>query len=176
MHIADATAMLARTPETLTTLLVGLPEQWLHRNDGPQTWSAYDIVGHLLLADTTNWLPRIRMVLEYGTDRQFVPFDREAMLGWQREPAAALLQRLRTTRSASLAHLDDLGLTDDDLQRRGVHPEFGVVSLEQVVAAWVAHDLTHVAQINEVLARRYRKTVGPYRKYLPALDRVAEAE
>jgi len=115
--------MLARTPETLTGLLVGPPEQWLHR-DGPPTWSAYDIVGHLLLADTTRWLPRIGMVLECGTDRQFEPFDREAMLGWQREPAAALLQRLRTTRSASLAHLDDLGLADEDLQRRGVHPEF----------------------------------------------------
>jgi uncharacterized damage-inducible protein DinB len=176
MRIPDVTAMLARTPETLTTLLVGLPEEWLHRNDGPQTWSAYDIAGHLLLADTTNWLPRIRTVLEYGTDRQFAPFDRQAMLGWQREPVAALLQRFRTTRSASLTQLDELGLADDDLRRRGAHPEFGVVSLEQVVAAWVAHDLTHVAQISEVLARRYRETVGPYRKYLPALDRVAEAE
>jgi hypothetical protein len=176
MRIAEVTAMLARTPETLSTLLAGLPEEWLHRNDGPQTWSAYDIAGHLLLADTTNWLPRIRMVLEYGTDRQFAPFDREEMLGWQREPVVALLQRLRTTRSASLTQLHDLGLADDDLQRRGAHPEFGVVSLEQVVAAWVAHDLTHVAQISEVLARRYRQTVGPYRTYMPALDRVAEAE
>jgi hypothetical protein len=176
MRISDATPMLARTPATLTPLLVGLPEEWLHRNDGPQTWSAYDIVGHLLLADTTNWLPRIRTVLEHGTGRQFAPFDREAMLGWQREPAEALLQRFRATRSASLAQLDGLGLADDDLQRRGAHPEFGVVSLQQVVAAWVAHDLTHVAQISEVLARRYRQTVGPYRKYMPALDRVAEAE
>jgi hypothetical protein len=176
MRIAEVTAMLARTPETLSTLLAGLPEEWLHHNDGPQTWSAYDIAGHLLLADTTNWLPRIRMVLEYGTDRQFAPFDREEMLGWQREPVVALLQRLRTTRSASLTQLHDLGLADDDLQRRGAHPEFGVVSLEQVVAAWVAHDLTHVAQISEVLARRYRQTVGPYRTYMPALDRVAEAE
>jgi uncharacterized damage-inducible protein DinB len=176
MRIADATAMLARTPETLTTLLVGLPEEWVHRNDGQRTWSAYDIAGHLLLADTTNWLPRIRMVLEHGADRQFPPFDREAMLGWEREPVVALLRRLRTTRSASLAQLDQFGLTDDDLRRRGAHPEFGVVSLEQLMAAWVAHDLTHVAQISEVLARRYRETVGPYRKYLPALDRVAEAE
>jgi hypothetical protein len=176
MRIPDARAMLARTPETLTPLLAGLPEEWLHRNDGPQTWSAYDIVGHLLLGDTTNWLPRIRMVLEHGTDRQFAPFDREAMLGWHREPGVALLQRFQTTRTASLVQLDGLGLADDDLQRRGTHPEFGVVSLQQVIAAWVAHDLTHVAQVGEVLARRFRETVGPYRKYMPALDRVAEAE
>src|SRR5262249_12219652 len=141
MLIPDVRAMLARTPETLTTLLVGLPEEWLHRNDGPQTWSAYDIVGHLLLADTTNWLPRIQMILQYGTDRQFAPFDRQAMLGWQREPAVALLKRWRATRSASLTKFDEFGLADEDLQRRGTHPEFGVVSLEQVVTAWVAHDL-----------------------------------
>jgi uncharacterized damage-inducible protein DinB len=176
MDIPDATAVLVRTPETLRTLLAGLPEEWLHRTDGPATWSAYDIVGHVLHADSTNWLPRIRMIVNHGTSRQFEPFDRQAMLRWQREPGDARLDRFRTVRAASLAELGSLQLTAADLDRRGAHPEFGTVTLGQVMAAWVAHDLTHLAQVGEVLARRYRDDVGPYRAYLPALDRVAEAE
>jgi uncharacterized damage-inducible protein DinB len=176
MDISEATAVLVRTPGALTALLVGLPDEWLHRDDGPQTWSAYDIVGHLLHGDSTNWLPRIRMIRQHGTSQRFEPFDRQAMLGWEREPAAALLDRFQTARAASLDELGSLRLTAGDLQRRGAHPEFGEVTLAQVVAAWVAHDLTHLAQIGEVLARRYRDETGPYRAYLPALDRVAQAE
>jgi len=176
VDISDATAVLARTPRVLSALLVGLPDEWLHRDDGPRTWSAYDIVGHLLHGDSTNWLPRIRMIREHGLSQRFEPFDRQAMLDWEREPAAALLERLQAVRAASLGELGSLRLTAADLQRRGAHPEFGAVTLEQVMAAWVAHDLTHLAQIGEVLARRYRDDVGPYRAYLPALDGAAPAE
>lgn len=166
--------MLARTPRVLDTLLAGLPPEWLHRDDGPGTWSAYAIVGHLVLADTTNWLPRTRTILSHGTEQPFGAFDREAMLGWDREPVEELLARLRDTRAASLAELSDLGA--DDLDRRGRHPEVGEITLGQLLATWVAHDLTHLGQVGEVLARRYRDDVGPWRAYLPALDRVAEAE
>jgi hypothetical protein len=176
MELEEASAVLARTPAVLGALLTGLPAQWLHRDDGPGTWSAYDIVGHILEGDATNWLPRTRMIVEAGTARTFEPFDREAMLGRDREPVDALLDRLRTVRAASLDELASLGLTAADLQRRGRHPEFGEVTLGQVLATWVAHDLTHLSQVGEVLARRYRDDVGPYRAYLPALDRVAEAE
>lgn len=176
MELPHATSILARTPAVLDTLLSGLPTQWLHRNDGPGTWSAYDIVGHLVHAEATNWLPRIRMILADGTNRAFEPFDREAMLSWQREPGEALTARLRLARQASLHELSSLGLSSDDLGRRGSHAEMGQVTLGQVIAAWVAHDLTHLAQIGEALARYYRDDVGPYRKYMPALDRVAEAE
>jgi hypothetical protein len=176
MELEEATAVLARTPAVLETLLAGLPDGWLRRDDGPGTWSAYDIVGHLLEGDASNWLPRARLILRHGTGRAFEPFDREAMLGRDREPAAALLRRLRAGRAASLDELSALGLTPEDLDRRGLHPEFGEVTLGQVLATWVAHDLTHLAQVGEVLARRYREDVGPYRAYLPALDRVAEAE
>jgi uncharacterized damage-inducible protein DinB len=174
MDLAEARAMLARTPPTLTALLGGLPEDWLHGNDGEGTWSAYDIAGHLLHAEQTNWVPRYRLIIERGTGRPFQPFDREAMLGWQREPVAELLLRFGVARQASLAEL--AGLVQADTDRRGLHPQVGEVSLGQMLAAWVAHDLTHVGQIGEVLARRYRDAVGPWRSFMPALDRVAEAE
>jgi hypothetical protein len=168
--------MLARTPTVLQMLLGGLPTEWLHRDDGPGTWSAYDIAGHLLHAEATNWLPRIRVIIDHGTGRPFAPFDRQSMLGWDRQPVASLLGRFRAARLASLDELSSWELTAGDLDRRGAHPEMGEVTLGQVLAAWVAHDLTHLAQVGEVLARRYRDDVGPYRAYLPALDRVAEAE
>jgi hypothetical protein len=176
MNLAEITAMLARTPATLDALLTGLPTEWLHRNDGPGTWSAYDIVGHLTHADVTDHLPRTRMILEFGSDRPFEPFDREGMLREERVPVETLLARFRSARIAGLAELGSLGLTDADLDRHGRHPEFGEVTLGQLFATWVAHDLTHVGQVGEVLARHYRDEVGPWRTYLPALDRVAEAE
>ncbi|MEV0135988.1 DinB family protein [Dactylosporangium sp. NPDC050688] len=176
MIISDATTLLARTPDALSALLLGLPEEWVHRDDGEGTWSAYAIAGHLLHGDTTNWLPRIRLIVEHGTDRTFAPFNRVAMLDWDREPVPALLDRFRLVRSRSLEDLGALGLTPADLSRSGTHPEFGTVTLQQVLAAWVAHDLTHLAQIGEVLAGRYRDEVGPYRRYMPALERFAPAE
>jgi DinB superfamily len=176
MNLNEVTSTLARTPGVLDALLSDLPPEWVHRNDGPGTWSAYDIVGHLLEGETVNWLPRARMLLEYGTGRTFEPFDREAMLGREREPVDVLLSRFRTARLASLEQLSSLDLAEADLDRTGGHPEFGAVTLGQLLATWVAHDLTHLAQVAEVLARRYRTAVGPYRAYLPALDRVAEAE
>jgi hypothetical protein len=176
MLLDESTTILARTPSIVDELLDGLPSEWLHRNDGPGTWSAYDIVGHLLHGEATDWLPRVRMILEHGTKRQFERFDREAMLGREPEPVTTRLARFRVARAASLAELASLKLTPGHLPRRGLHPEFGEVTLEQLLATWVAHDLTHVAQISEVLARRYRDAVGPWRAYLPALDRTAEAE
>jgi hypothetical protein len=176
MDLAEARSTLARTPKALDTMLAGLSPWWLHRDDGPGTWSAYDIVGHLLVGDESDWLPRIRMIRRHGTSRPFEPFDRQAMLGRDPEPGDVLLARFRAARRASLDELALLDLTPDDLDRRGLHPEFGEVTLGQLVAAWVAHDLTHLAQVGEVLARRYRQDVGPWRAYLPALDRVADAE
>jgi uncharacterized damage-inducible protein DinB len=176
MNLDEVTSTLARTPGVLDALLSQLPDDWVHRNDGPNTWSAYDIVGHLLEGERANWLPRATTLLKHGTGRAFEPFDREAMLGRERESVDALLSRFRTARLASLEQLSSLDLTSADLDRLGRHPEFGTVTLGQLLATWVAHDLTHLAQAAEVLARRYRTDVGPYRAYLPALDRVAEAE
>src|SRR5882757_7159869 len=128
--------MLGRTPTVLDALLAGLPAGWLHRDDGPGTWSAYDIVGHLLHGDATDWLPRVRMILEHGTGRPFESFDREAMLRQEPEPADQLLARFRAARRASLGELAALALTGADLDRRGLHPELGEVRLGQLLATW----------------------------------------
>ncbi|GAA3258291.1 DinB family protein [Dactylosporangium siamense] len=176
MDISDATNLLARTPSAVSALLLDLPEAWLHRDDGPDTWSAYAIAGHILHGDATNWLPRIQLIVAHGTGRTFEPFNRVAMLDWSREPVADLLDRFRRARAESLERLAGLELGEEDLTRTGTHPEFGTVTLSQVLAAWVAHDLTHLAQIAEVLAGRHRDDVGPYRRYMPALERFAPAE
>ncbi|NUO57364.1 MAG: DinB family protein [Hamadaea sp.] len=173
LDLAAAEHLLTRTPDVVAALLGGLPDAWLHRDDGPGTWSAYAILGHLTYADATNWRPRIRMIREHGAGRVFQPFDREAMLRDEPEAVDVLLERFRAGRDRTLA---DLALDAGELDRVGSHPEFGEVTMRQVVAAWVAHDLTHLGQMAEVLARRHRLDVGPYRRYLPALDRVAEAE
>lgn len=176
MELPEIVILLGRTPSVLEALLTDLPEEWLHRNDGPGTWSAYDIVGHLLHGEATDWVPRTRVILEHGTARPFEPFDREAMLGQEREPVTVLLNRFQAARAAGLAELSSLQLTAPDLDRRGRHPELGEVTLGQLLATWVTHDLTHLAQIGEVLARRYRTDVGPWRAFQPALDRTADAE
>lgn len=176
MELSEAMDTLARTPRVLDALLDELSPTWLRRDDGPRTWSAYDIVGHLLNGDRTDWLPRTRMILEHGSGHTFVPVDREAMLGWEQEPGSSLLARFRAARLSNLDELAALGLTAADLDRRGRHPAFGEVTLGQLLATWVAHDLTHLGQLAEVLSRRYRDDVGPWRAYLPALDRVADAE
>jgi uncharacterized damage-inducible protein DinB len=176
MDLAGTTAMLARTPDVLVRLLDGLPDEWLHRNDGAGTWSAYDVIGHLVHGEATDWMPRARMILRDGTDRPFEPFDRAAMLEQAPESGSALLARFVSARQASLDALSALALGPDDLRRRGLHPDLGEVTLGQLLSTWVAHDLTHLGQVGEVLARRYRDDVGPWRAYLPALDRVADAE
>lgn len=177
MNLSDVTSMLGRTPAVLDGLLADLPSEWLRRNDGPGTWSAYDIVGHLLHGEASDWLPRTRMILAHGDSRPFEAFDREAMLRYQAsEPVAVLLTAFRAARAANLDELSSLNLGPSDLDRRGLHPELGEVTLGQLLATWVAHDLTHLGQIGEVLARQYRDDVGPWRAYLPALDRTADAE
>ncbi len=176
MDLDEATATLARTPKVLEALLFGVSPEWARRTDGPGTWSAYDIVGHLLDGDATNWLPRTRMILRHGVSRPFEFFDREAMLDRAPEPLADLLARFQAVRLSSREELSSLDLKPADLERRGLHPDLGEVALGQLLSTWVAHDLTHIAQVSEVLARRYREDVGPWRAYLPALDRVADAE
>jgi len=172
----EIASTLARTPGTVRALTAGLPAEWVHRNDGPQTWSAYDIVGHLLNAEEANWLPRTRMILQHGAARAFEPFDREAMLLWEPDSIDGLLDRFQAVRTATVEELLALHLSPSDLDRRGLHPDVGEVTLGELWATWVAHDLTHIAQIAEVLARRYRHAVGPWRAFMPALDRVADAE
>lgn len=170
--LATGTAILERTPHTLRAMLAGLPSAWTDATEGPQTWSPYVIIGHLIHGERTDWIPRARIILAQGPDRRFTPFDRFAQLRESRERSLAeLLDELAQLRAASLATLAGWQLTEAQLALEGEHPEFGPVTLRQLLATWVAHDLAHIAQAARVMARQYRDAVGPWRAYLRIMDR-----
>jgi hypothetical protein len=165
--IEEATAILARTPATLDALLRGLPDSWVAANEGGDTWSAFDVIGHLIHGEQTDWVPRARIILERGETRPFDKFDRFAQFrAPQGRTLPVLLDEFAALRAANLRELEALPLTESDLDRRGVHPELGAVTLRQLLATWVAHDLDHVVQISRVLARQYSDEVGPWKAYL----------
>jgi DinB family protein len=167
----EAVAILARTPATLDALLRGLPDGWIVAHEGGETWSPFDVVGHLIHGERTDWVPRARIILEHGEARAFDKFDRFAQVTVsQGRTLASLLDELATLRRDNLRELAALRLTDADLDRRGRHPELGVVTLRQLLATWVAHDLDHVVQISRVLARQYSDQVGPWRAYLRVIS------
>src|SRR5437867_2579682 len=169
-ELGHSIAVLERTPATLDRLLTGLPDEWLRANEGPGTWSPFDVVGHLIHGERTDWVPRIEHLLRHGDSVTFPVFDREAMFRASRGLSIGeLLETFDRLRTESLARLSALNLTDADLARCGRHPEFGVVTLGQHLATWVAHDLGHVSQVVRVMARQYTEEVGPWRAYLSLL-------
>lgn len=167
-----AIAVLERTPLTLSSLLRGLGPAWIDATEGPETWSPYTIVGHLILGERTNWVPRAQLILAQGPNVRFTPFDRvPPFRESQSESLDDLLDEFARLRAANLTTLAGWRLTDTELALEGEHPEFGVVMLRQLLATWVVHDLGHVAQIARVMAKQYRDPVGPWRAYLPILTR-----
>lgn len=169
--LQDTLALLARTPTTLDAFLRNLPETWTHRNEGEKTWSVFDIVGHLIHGERTDWMPRARMILQIGENKAFEPFDRLAQeRESQGKSLAELLDEFALLRAQSLDQLRDLNLRPRDLARRGRHPALGVVTLSQLLAAWAVHDLTHLHQISRVMADQSREAVGPWGKYLGVLQ------
>ncbi len=169
--VAEAIAILSRTPATLNALLRGLPEMWVRCNEGKDTWSAYDIVGHLIFGERTDWMPRVRTIQEHGEARPFEPFDRLAQLKEsQDKQMEQLLDDFARLRGENLAALRALNLQDQDLARRGRHPALGVVTLSELLATWAVHDLTHIHQLSRVMAHRYRDAVGPWSVYLGVLQ------
>jgi hypothetical protein len=164
----DATvALLTRTPRIFDAWLRDLPDAWTRATDGPDTWSPVDIVGHLIDGERHDWIPRVRMILEHGDAKTFEPFVRG---GHVRETAGktlpALLDEFARVRAASLDALRAFTLQPQDLERKGRHPAFGLVTLSQLLATWAAHDLTHLHQMSRVMARQYRDAVGPWTAYL----------
>jgi len=165
-------AVLERTPPTLRAMLAGLPPAWTDATEGPETWSPWVIVGHLIHGERTDWIPRARLILAQGPERRFTPYDRFAQFQESRgKPLADLLDEFGRLRAENLATLAGWRLTEAQLALEGSHPEFGPVTLRQLLATWVAHDLGHLAQTARVMARQYREAVGPWRAYLPVLDR-----
>jgi hypothetical protein len=165
-------AVLDRTPRVLDAMLATLPPALTDATEGPDTWSPYVIVGHLIHGERTDWIPRAEIILAQGPTRRFTPYDRFAQF---RESKGKSLAELRDEfarlRAGNLVTLVGWRLTEGQLALEGEHPAFGAVSLRQLLATWVAHDLGHVAQIARVLARQCREAVGPWRAYLPILDR-----
>lgn len=174
MHfdLAAGIAVLERTPQTLRAMLDGLPPAWTDATEGPETWSPYVILGHLIHGERTDWISRAQIVIAQGPHRRFTPYDRFAQFREsQGRSLAELLDEFAWLRAANLDTLAGWQLTDAQLALEGEHPEFGPVTLSQLLAAWVAHDLGHVAQTARVMAKQYRDAVGPWRAYLPVLDR-----
>ena len=169
-NLDETVAVLARTPATLDALLRGLPESWVRSNEGKDTWSAFDIVGHLIVGERTDWMARARVILESGEARPFDPFDRFAQSRESHNKSLEqLLDDFARLRGESLAALQALNLRHEDLTRRGRHPALGVVTLRQLLATWAVHDLTHVHQLSRVMAHQYRDAVGPWSAYLGVL-------
>ena len=165
--------ILQRTPEVLSSLLSGLSDDWTRADEGPETWSPFDVVGHLIDGEETDWMARARIILSESepVDRRFEPFDRFRHL--QDTTGATLserLERFATLRERNLRDLRALKLGPPELARTGVHPEFGAVTLSQLLATWVAHDLGHIVQISRVMAKQYTKAVGPWPAYLRVLQ------
>ncbi|HEY0140437.1 MAG TPA: DinB family protein [Thermoanaerobaculia bacterium] len=169
--LTDTIALLTRTPAALDALLRGLPESWTARNEGEGTWTVFDVVGHLIHGEQTDWMPRTNHILTMGESRPFEPFDRlghaNAIRGKSLEQ---LLDTFAALRAEGLAQLQAMNLTPDDLERRGHHPALGTVTLSQLLATWAAHDLSHLHQISRVMASQYRETVGPWSAYLGVMQ------
>ena len=167
-----ALEILARTPVTLESLLRDLSEPWLMQNEGPETWSPYDVVGHLIHGEETDWIPRAKIILAHGETRPFEPFDRVAMFEQSKgKSIAELLDTFARLRAENLHELQRMNLTPELLNKRGTHPELGTVTLKQLLATWVVHDLGHIRQVVRVIAKQYSDEVGPWKAYLSILGR-----
>jgi hypothetical protein len=166
-NLQHSISLLARTPAALNALLRDLPEEWTLRNEGGNTFNAFDVIGHLIHGERTDWMPRAKRILESGESRAFDAFDRRAQeRESQGKSLAQLLDEFASVRAENLAELSALNLRSEDLQRRGLHPALGTVTLSQLLATWAAHDLTHLHQISRIMAHQYREAVGPWSAYL----------
>ncbi|MEJ2336028.1 MAG: DinB family protein [Gemmatimonadales bacterium] len=170
IDLGSATAVLERTPGALRVLLTGVPEPLERGNEGGESWSPYDVLGHLIHGERTDWIPRMRIILESGKSRTFEPFDRFAQFEESSGRSLEdLLDDFEALRAESLAALAAFGLRPPDFEKTGRHPELGAVTLGELLATWVVHDLGHIAQIARVMARQLEGEVGPWRAYLPIL-------
>lgn len=169
--VNSAVEILSQTPSTISSLLGGLSSEWTRGTDNRDDWSPYDVVGHLIHSDETNWIPRAKVILANGSDRSFVDFDRFGQFEKARgRILSELLLEFSRVRTLSIETLNSWDLTPEKLSLTGIHPEFGEVTLEQLLSTWVVHDLGHIKQMVTYLARRYSEDVGPWKKYLSILN------
>lgn len=170
-NIEQAIQILERTPHVVETLLKGLDDDWTLQNEGGETWSAFDIVGHYIHGEKTDWIPRMQVILGNG-DKHFKPFDRFAQFkDSQGKTLEQLLGEFHILRKESLNILNGISFTDEMFDRKGIHPKFGEVTLRQLLSTWVVHDLTHIHQLSRVLAKQYQAEVGPWYEFLGVLNK-----
>ncbi len=169
-ELNKAILILERTPTTLSHFLGGLPTEWTLENEGLATWSPFDVVGHLIHGEKTDWMVRLEIILGNGPDKKFEPFDRFAQFENSKgKNIKELLVEFEHLRKGNIRTLKSKRLTSEDLVMRGIHPELGPVTMAQLLSAWVVHDLGHIAQISRVMAKQYKNEVGPWPKYLTIL-------
>ena len=170
-NTTEAIEILSRTPGILRAMLSGLSDSWIKTNEGGKTWSPFDVVGHLIHGEETDWIPRLKIILESGESKPFSPFDRQAQFDKSKgKSLGELLDEFGKLRMENIATLKQIFAKGIELDRRGTHPELGSVTVRELIATWVVHDLDHLAQISRVMANRYVDDVGPWRKYLGILE------
>ena len=170
-NLNRAIEILERTPILVEHYLTGLSEEWIHQNEGDDTWSPYDIVGHLIHGEKTDWIPRAKIIVYQEGERTFTPFDRFAQLkDSQGKPLTQVLEEFKLLRNDNLNELRVMNITEQMLEMEGIHPELGVVTLKQLLSTWVAHDLGHIAQVSRVMANQYKHEVGPWKAYLKIIN------
>lgn len=171
-HLQEAVEILERTPQALTALLSGVSDNWLRVNEGEGTWNVFEVVDHLIEGEKKNWVIRLEWMLGGNEQEPFPAFDRYAHLNTQEEaPLAQRLLEFQTIRAQNMAKCKALVQSESQLKQTGVHPDFGTVTVQELLSTWVVHDLTHLAQITRVMANRYKTDVGPWREYLSILNR-----
>lgn len=171
MILNETIALLTRTPIALNALLRDLPESWTLRNEGENTWTVFDVIGHLVHGERTDWIPRVKRILEFGETKAFEPFDRFAQSrDSQGKSLGELLDEFARLRSENIGQLRSLNLKPEDFAKRGLHPSLGSVTLSELLATWADHDLTHLHQISRIMAHQYRDKVGPWSRFLGVLQ------
>jgi len=170
-QLDQALIILKSTPLTLDSLLRNMPYEWLTANEGGESWSPFDVLGHLIHGEETDWIPRARIIISEGEASAFEPFDRFGFQKSRGKSLSELLDTLTNLRQKNLEELEGMALTPALLDKRGKHPEFGAVTLRQLLATWAVHDLNHIGQIVRVMAKQYGEAVGPWRAYLSVLSK-----
>ena len=169
--VEQSIEILERTPDVLNTLLQNISADWTSNNEGPETWSVYDIIGHLIHGEKTDWMPRTEIILSENADKHFTPFDRFAQFkNSEGKSLEQLLDEFKLLREENMRQLRSKKISGKDLKQTGIHPAFGEVTLSQLLSTWVAHDLNHIAQICRVMAKQYKSEVGPWTAYLRILQ------
>ncbi len=170
-NLAKSIEILERSPEVLNSLLQNLPEHWTKSNEGPDTFSPYDVIGHLIHGEKTDWRPRTMLILESDIPQPFIPYDRFAQFENSKgKSLQVLLDEFETLRAENITWLKSLQITDNNLEKKGIHPSLGPVTLKQLLSTWVVHDLTHIAQVSRVMAKQYKEEIGPWAEYFRILN------